>query len=73
MIIFHRSSQCRNCRNFRGIVSGDNEENERFVCRAFPEAGIPAVIVTNEHDHREPFPGDGGIGFEPRDGEPLTL
>lgn len=34
-------------------------------CRAFP-AGIPAAIcLTREHDHREPFPGDGGVLFEP--------
>ncbi|MFV0389124.1 MAG: hypothetical protein ACK5NT_10250 [Pyrinomonadaceae bacterium] len=32
-------------------------------CKAFPK-GIPDEIFNREHDHREPFPGDGGIRFE---------
>jgi len=38
------------------------------LCDAFPEPpGIPAAIITGEHDHSEPFPGDNGVRFEPID------
>ena len=32
-------------------------------CEAYPD-GIPVEIITGEHDHTEPFPGDNGIRFE---------
>jgi hypothetical protein len=35
-------------------------------CDAFPN-GIPMEIWKGQNDHREPFPGDGGIVFEPID------
>ena len=50
--------QCINCRHF--------EKEDR--CKAFPD-GIPAKVFTGEHDHREPYPGDNGIQFEPADKE----
>lgn len=31
-------------------------------CEIFPR-GIPEVVFSNEHDHRLPYPGDGGKRF----------
>ena len=44
---------CNDCRHFR----------EGVTCAAFPER-IPKAILTGEHDHHEPYPGDGGVRFE---------
>lgn len=51
--------QCLDCRRFRN--DGD------WTCTAFPE-GIPDAIVTNQHDHREPYDGDDGLLFSPKKG-----
>lgn len=50
-----QSTQCNDCANYFGI----------FRCRAFPNRDIPDEIFTGVHDHRQPYPGDHGIGFEP--------
>ena len=33
------------------------------VCNAYKT--IPQIILNNFHDHRQPYPGDNGIRFEP--------
>ncbi|NUQ00208.1 MAG: hypothetical protein HUU35_10175 [Armatimonadetes bacterium] len=45
---------CDICRHYRQGTGG---------CDAFPE-GIPQVMFDARHDHRLPYPGDGGIQFE---------
>ena len=51
-----QSDQCIFCRHYHADLT----------CDAFPER-IPIEIITGEHDHREPYPGDHGIQFEPID------
>ena len=64
MIALPQDSQCRRCVHFVGVWSPtDSEIGERLICRAF-RRGIPAPIIANEHDHRHPYPGDGGVMFE---------
>ena len=41
-------------------------------CAAFP-GGLPTEIVTGAFDHREPFPGDGGVRWEPADAEAARI
>jgi hypothetical protein len=46
---------CYNCKH--------QSSNDPFKCDAFPK-GIPAGIINNEIDHREPVAGDRGITFD---------
>jgi len=46
-------ARCLCCRHFTG--------NGR--CEAYPY-GIPREILTGDHDHTKPYPGDGGITWE---------
>lgn len=46
---------CRTCKWWNG----------GRVCRAFPD-GMPEEIWTGKVEHREPYPGDNGIQYEPK-------
>ncbi len=49
--------KCHLCRHdFRG----------KSGCKAFPDE-IPLEINTGDFDHSNPYPGDNGTRFEPRD------
>lgn len=41
-------------RDERGFVTG---------CKAFP-GGVPEEIMVGGFDHRNPYPGDGGVRFD---------
>lgn len=48
------SEQCITCRNW----------TQNMQCRAFLDV-IPDAIWSGRHDHTTPFPGDGGILYDP--------
>lgn len=52
--------QCSHCTHFH------KDRIEGNFCNAFPDGdGIPAVIILNEFDHKNPWPeGDHGVRFE---------
>lgn len=49
---------CLNCVHFN--------RDKWATCDAFPD-GIPFAITSGVYDHRQPYPGDNGIQFEPID------
>jgi hypothetical protein len=51
--------QCFDCKHLARFRPG-----ELSHCTAFPDE-IPDDIFKNRHDHRQPYPGDHGIRFEP--------
>lgn len=55
-----RVSQCAFCQHKHLGALG---------CDAFPDR-IPMEILTGDHDHSLPFPGDGGLVFLPYTEEP---
>jgi hypothetical protein len=50
------SATCRHCLHYPGGTR---------TCTAFPD-GIPDALWWAYHGHREPFPGDHGLLFQPR-------
>lgn len=56
--------QCFDCRHFDEDWA-IGTDSPYYKCRAFEK--IPDKILLNEHDHKEPYPGDNGIRFEPKD------
>jgi hypothetical protein len=54
------SPVCEDCRHRIGF--------DRLACAAFPDR-IPKEIWNGLRDHRSPYPGDGGIRFEPMTAE----
>tara|TARA_R110002012_G_scaffold18657_2_gene68214 strand:- start:86 stop:289 length:204 start_codon:yes stop_codon:yes gene_type:complete len=46
-------SQCNNCKH----------RIKPTQCEAFKK--IPSIILANQFDHKNPYIGDNGIGFEP--------
>jgi len=61
-------AQCARCRHLLGMATTvpvtDLESEVEPACTAFPR-GIPRAIQEGRHRHRRPYPGDGGIRFEP--------
>lgn len=47
-----------------GICHRCKHRRDVDTCNAFPN-GIPTEILVGDFDHRNPYPGDGGIQFEP--------
>jgi hypothetical protein len=54
--LYPRCPLCLLCTHFMG----------EWICAAFP-AGIPEPILTGEHDHRTPYPGDHGVVYARRE------
>jgi len=54
-----RNDQCFRCKHF-------TEDSLPLACAAFPK-GIPVPILVAKADHTEPYEGDHGIQFEPRE------
>lgn len=50
-------SQCQTCRHRRFDADG-------ITCDAFT-IQIPIPILAGQFDHTEPYPGDGGVRYEP--------
>jgi len=63
------SRQCTVCKHFSGFTEPPNparvlDATQIPTCAAFPD-GIPTKITEERFDHRQPFPGDGGVRWEP--------
>lgn len=52
--------QCQRCKHFHADHLGN-------YCDAFPDTPIPREILEMRFDHRQPYEGDHGICWEPRE------
>jgi hypothetical protein len=57
--------------NLCSLCKHQHDETHPPTCDAFPER-IPRKIRLMQVDHRLPYPGDGGILFQPKDDTPET-
>lgn len=48
---------CASCKRF------NHDDTKRVSCEAYPK-GVPSEIILWRHDHRRPYPGDGGLLYE---------
>ena len=62
---FRTPPQCVACAHFRSPLDTDGGGPEQ-TCDVFPDR-IPDAIWWNRADHRQPYAGDGGVRWEPRD------
>jgi hypothetical protein len=58
------SPVCLICRHYQGNRWDDELRAHVGVCAAYPDE-IPLPIWNGDNLHREPYPGDNGIRFEP--------
>ena len=61
-MIYRSQANCSICTHYQGDQ----------CCYAFPD-GVPELLWTGEYLHREPYPGDGGIRYQPRRITPPVL
>ncbi|MGW6566423.1 hypothetical protein [Streptomyces sp. NPDC054975] len=59
---------CKHLQRHRNPDSRTTADRYVISCAAFPR-GIPADISPGGFDHRRPYPGDGGVLFELKDGK----
>ena len=57
---------CYKCARYTGGPFLSKDHHFFHTCEAFPD-GIPRSIFDGKYDHRNPFPGDRGLQFVPKE------